>query len=90
MRRIICLALVLMTISPNIWADIKTKKDVNVVILLNDKPYREYSVSYENESATQTGTHEYVPEATEPTEPETEPAYEPEETEPSYDDETEE
>ena len=75
--------------SPYYTVNIKTKKDVSVVILLNDQPYREYSVNYENESAALTQSYEFVPPATEPTEAETEEPYE-EPTEPPAEEEYEE
>ena len=72
--------------SPTYYLDVKVKKDVTVMILLNDEPYREYKVTYDDETATLQNSYPF----TAPTEApvETEAPYEPEETEAPIDDET--
>ena len=72
--------------SPTYYLDVKVKKDVTVMILLNDEPYREYKVTYDDETATLQNSYPF----TAPTEApvETEAPYEPEETEATIDDET--
>ena len=72
--------------SPTYYLDVKVKKDVTVMILLNDEPYREYKVTYDDETATLQNSYPF----TAPTEApvETEAPYEPEETEVPIDDET--
>ena len=72
--------------SPTYYLDVKVKKDVTVMILLNDEPYREYKVTYDAETATLQNSYPF----TAPTEApvETEAPYEPEETEAPIDDET--
>ncbi len=47
--------------SPFYNVEIKIKKDAKVIILLNDKEYREYQVTYDTNKVELTNSYEFVP-----------------------------
>ena len=65
--------------SPYYTVSVKVKNDANIVVLLNDEKYREYKVSYDNNSVELVNSYTFTDTATEA--PQTEAPYEEPETE---------
>ncbi len=69
--------------NPNMMIDVKVKDDAKVVVLLNDKDYREYKITYDTGKVDVVNTYPFEPPTETPTDP---PVTEAPPVEPEYTD----